>query len=365
MFKKPFFSRVCDFKFLLTAILFLFSFFICLFSCKRATQPIDENTSPDTTSHNFTWIIDTIGTQSSYFLDVAIINQNDIWAVGEIHLDSEIDSYNAVHWNGTEWELHHIPAVTYWGDITKGPIYSVFTFNSNDVWMFSKAGSYAHWNGLQWKSEFISQRVGTINRIWGNSSNNMYFIGTNGNITLYDGDSWQQLDSGTDIDIQDIWGAVNPKTGKEEILAIASLRNYGRAMELLKIDDKFVQKIDTTGLHSNESSVWFIPNEVYYVAGNGIFKKVKNLDRPEWIALNEHPAIYKYSIRGSSENNIFVVGSFGLVSHYNGASWRHYLDKEIASFYGAWYKCSVTDNMVVAVGTLEGINGLILRGYRN
>ena len=71
-----------------------------------------------TTSSNFTWKTYTFGNfqyGSSDFNDVAIINENDIWAVGEIHTADDTDSsghyvgpYNAVHWDGQKWELKRI-----------------------------------------------------------------------------------------------------------------------------------------------------------------------------------------------------------------------------------------------------------------
>ena len=67
----------------------------------------------DTTSHNFTfqsWTFGTVGSSTLY--DIAIINENNIWAVGEIMIaDTSINgytTYNAVHWNGGEWSLHKL-----------------------------------------------------------------------------------------------------------------------------------------------------------------------------------------------------------------------------------------------------------------
>ena len=71
-------------------------------------------TTMDTTSHNFTfqsWTFGTIG--SSVLYDVAIINENNIWAVGEIMIadtsQNGYTTYNAVHWDGNDWELLRIP----------------------------------------------------------------------------------------------------------------------------------------------------------------------------------------------------------------------------------------------------------------
>ena len=72
-------------------------------------------TTLDTTSHNFTWQTFTFGQHSSSTLyDVAIINENNIWAVGEIYMNDSLGNpdpnlYNAVQWDGTSWELIRIP----------------------------------------------------------------------------------------------------------------------------------------------------------------------------------------------------------------------------------------------------------------
>jgi hypothetical protein len=69
----------------ISAILILFS--LILFSCKKnpVTQPPD---SIDTTSHNFNFQTWRFGEYSSSTLyDVAIIDENNIWAVGEIYLN--------------------------------------------------------------------------------------------------------------------------------------------------------------------------------------------------------------------------------------------------------------------------------------
>lgn len=67
-------------------------------------------TTLDTTSNNFSWQSWSFGSYSATSLyDVAIINENDIWAVGEILIADSVGTgytvYNAVHWDGQSWEL--------------------------------------------------------------------------------------------------------------------------------------------------------------------------------------------------------------------------------------------------------------------
>ena len=71
------------------------------------------STTMDTSSNNFTWQSWTFGeTSGGALYDLAIINENDIWAVGEIEINDSVGSgytiYNAIHWNGQQWELKKI-----------------------------------------------------------------------------------------------------------------------------------------------------------------------------------------------------------------------------------------------------------------
>jgi len=98
----------------------------------EASKPVTATTL-DTTSHNFTWQTFEFGEHSSSVLyDVAIIDENNIWAVGEIYMkDSsgnyDPHAYNAVHWDGTKWELKKI-SVLFRGNIITPPLEGVLHF---------------------------------------------------------------------------------------------------------------------------------------------------------------------------------------------------------------------------------------------
>jgi hypothetical protein len=82
-------------------------------SCSHPpTQPDPPKTPPppDTTSHNFSYTLDTLGT-SGVLLGVAVINDSLVWAVGDIHTaetdryDSSgawVNPFNLAVWNGNE-----------------------------------------------------------------------------------------------------------------------------------------------------------------------------------------------------------------------------------------------------------------------
>ncbi|MBI3765577.1 MAG: hypothetical protein HY277_03630, partial [Ignavibacteriales bacterium] len=166
----------------------------------------------DTTSHNFTWEIDTLGDGNSSVLnDVAIINDTLAYAVGETFLrDStgQIDPtlYNLARWDGTQWHITRL-YYNYQGQQLIEPLSTVFAFSENDIWV---AGTQPrHWNGTIWEQFGISSSTfnGRATKLWGSSSNSLYMVGTNGVIAFYNNGTWQKLESGTDVDLLDVWGS--------------------------------------------------------------------------------------------------------------------------------------------------------------
>ncbi|MEJ2051960.1 MAG: hypothetical protein P8Y60_19380, partial [Calditrichota bacterium] len=244
------------------------------------------------------------------------------------------------------------------------PINTVFAFDADNIWMFSDAGSYCHWNGTTWQSQYVAERQGGINKIWGSSPTDLYFVGTNGNITYYNGQSWQKLESpagasGTDLPIQDIWGAIDPKTGEAFILCPASDKYNVSEKKLLQINtDKHISEIPWPFTDRDPYSTWFNSEKEIYVCGGGVIQRnVKG----EYKIISQLPRIFLNKIRGNDINDIFVVGDFGLFAHYNGKSWWIHPD----SFYGTFLSVDVKDNTIVAVGEQNAREGLVMVVKRN
>ena len=66
---------------------------------------------------------------------------------------------------------------------------------------------------------------------------------------------------------------------------------------------------------------------------------------------------------GLNHNDIFIVGAYGYIAHYNGANWRNYNDDELPFFDGTFASVDYIGNLIVTVGS-SGLNAIILRGYR-
>ena len=329
---------------------------------------------PDTTSHDFEWQIDYFGDGGSSRLnDVCIIAENDIWAVGKIYLKDSLglfkDTYNAAHWNGLKWELIRVPVRDYGSNKTRPyPLRAVFCFNQNDVW-FNAGADLIQWNEDEWhhRAFFMTSlndsTYGPVNKMWGQNNMSFYCVGNNGMIVHYDGLDWQKLDSGTSLDIQDIWGARDPHTGEYTVLAVAGNLHTGYDREILKISETQVEMLSINGIDWPLTGIWFDPCRVYYVVGVGIYSKETLLDTINWNGPGLSATQYTSSaIRGNHINDLFVVGAYGDVLHYNGVSWFSYREYTALSA-GSYYEVAVKDDLVCAVGA-DGGRAVILRGKR-
>ncbi|MGH2567551.1 MAG: hypothetical protein ACRDGA_04375, partial [Bacteroidota bacterium] len=69
---------------------------------------------------------------------------------------------------------------------------------------------------------------------------------------------------------------------------------------------------------------------------------------------------YTRRVRGTDVHDVFVVGDFGFVAHYNGSSWRMYPEAAVALYYSMDYK----NNLMIAVGARDG-KAVILRMKRD
>lgn len=328
-------------------------------------------TTLDTTSHNFSWQTFTFGEHSSSYLnDVAIIDENNIWAVGAIYLKDSLGQpdqqpYSLAKWDGKKWELKKL---FYNSNSIITSIRGILVLNPNNIWL--AAGSIFHWDGVSSQADLSFSRLtlpkpdATIEKLWG-SENFIYGIGNAGTIVRYTNGNWQKIESGIDLPIQDIWGTYNEETDDYDIMCIASDKYYGGGPELFNIKNNNIISQSIEGLSWSISSIWFKNRYKAYIVGDGVF--VRDYPNDKWAnIINNITTYYMHSISGNGLNDIFIAGSQGDISHFNGSTWENYLDNQVSGFNGNLYKITVEDNIVCAVGTgqVNGHQAVIVFGRR-
>jgi len=332
---------------------------------KDSSTPV-QVTTLDTTSHNFTFEIDTLGDGASSILyDVAIINDTLAYAVGEIYLKDSMGQldpllYNLARWDGKKWEIKRVK-INYKNNLITPSLNAIFAFSPTDIWLSS--GVPIHGDGNNWTQYHLfdmgvlTQNDGSIMKIWGGSSQNMYFVGNKGSIVRYNGNSWQKVESGTSLPINDIGGSYNKQSGEYDVLCVASNQANNEGKKLLRIEGSQVIAVSDSGLSWSLNTVCFLSNRIYLVGGDGIYIS-KNIPSV-WHRDLTFPFYYKTSAGGSGMNDIIVVGVNGLFSHFNGVRWYH----QFVLQNGGLGQCAVRNNMVFAIGQTNN-RTIVLHGKR-
>ncbi|MEO8166984.1 MAG: hypothetical protein ABI623_01965, partial [bacterium] len=164
-------------------------------------------TTMDTTSHNWVFSVDTLGTNLSILFDIAMINDSLAYATGII---SVLDStgqlinppFNIAKWNGQTWEFMrrlwdcrlYFPNCGPTQFFLFDPIRSIMAFGPNDIWV--AAGTAQHFDGNRWTEFAGVQGVGTAYKMWGTSSSDLWFVGYGGFVCHFNGGGWQQIQTG-------------------------------------------------------------------------------------------------------------------------------------------------------------------------
>ncbi len=334
-------------------------------------------TTLDTTSNSFTWQTYTFGgtAGSSVLNDVAIVNDTDIWAVGEIAVkDSSANGYsvyNLARWDGRKWSLHQamFPLCDPAGNeqnLQPFECYGVLALPDSEVWLSGGVSLVRYQDGVQEPICFpLGYGTRTLEKIC-SKAGRLYITGTNGFAAYFDGFVWQELPTATSLDIDDIWGVSDSTTGSQEIIAVASDQLTNNGVAVLQLSGTLATPLPTAGLPTTSIvGVWSANGKEWYVCGDGIYFS-RELNRP-WQRITAVPSIYTNAIRGTAPNDIFVVGS-GVVLHFNGMTWfncRNQISATSLQLYGV----AVKGNTIVGVGQTVsggiGGAGLILVGKRN
>lgn len=320
------------------------------------------------TSHDIVWEIDTLGNYDSYLKDVWIVDENNIWVVGNIETDS--GEYNAAHWNGSEWELLGIYSNT-------ADVYSICYFFINDIWVTSHCLPL-HWDGNKWTLYNI-QNMGLDAcagyAIWASSPDDIYFIGYRGSIVHYNGSDFTKMDiptedGTTEADLLDIWGSDENHIwacGYDDQTPANLLLTY-QSGEWTQVYDasRYRFEYQRDSLCAQVLSIWSSSSFVYVLTGFGVHRcRFQTNGEAERLWLNQ-TGLAQRKIRGNGDNDLFMIGQCADIWHFNGIEWHYY--NEIVNDLDRLKSVCVRDDIIVAVGErrYNGIQrlGLVMIGYR-
>ncbi len=320
-----------------------------IIDCKHTTEPPPPGL--DSTSHVVVWKTDTIGVGNSIVRDIAIIDENNVWAAGEFYLrdsSGNIDEkmYNVLRWDGTQWTPLRLP-FTYNGQEYMRGGYAVFGFAANDIWLAADAAE--RWNG----QALLNVNLGItpfspVYRFWGTSSSDLYAVGSPGRLSRYDGTKFTEIPTGVQSYFCDITG-----NGAQLYVSSYYYDNQIRPSGVFsykqgKFEFLFPDPADNSKFQALRDAfgLWLSPQgTLWAVGGPFVFQPLRTHDP---VFANDH----NFScIRGISDSDVWVAGGSPSVVHFNGQSWHKYTDAELGTTgLAPLYKTIAVKGNLVAMG---------------
>lgn len=344
-------------------------------------------TTLDSTSHLFRWEIDTLGDgANSHLNDVVVIHDTLVYAVGEIHKrDStgqfEPEAYNVARWNGAGWKLLKIATPVYNYDCSIAGysatnLNAIFAFSSGQVLL--NATTLLKGDSIRFLPCIppdIVLRGGEITKTWGTSEDDFYAVGRNGLILHFDHGNWLWMDSGTDVDLLDVWGSPDDNTvwtcGYYHSRQGTLLLRHARASSTWEIayDGGAAEtNIREDSLSGAFASVFVPTGRRLYIASNAGMYKATPTTHGEAERLSFTPTFFPgfpNRLRGNGVNDVTIVGYYTMLAHYNGMTWFYF--DQFVNANEHFYSVSQHEALTVAVGEIyDPINskGLVFRGRR-
>jgi hypothetical protein len=260
-------------------------------------------------------------------------SSTDIWAVGEAMTNQTGD---IIHYNGASWST--VMSGTF--------LNSVWGTSASDVWAVGCCGNQImHFNGTAWSNSNPLPSV-LLHAVWGTSASNVWAVGTGGTILHYDGTTWSGVPSGTTEDLWSVWG-----TSPSSVWAVAhnTILHYDGSSWSVNFDYSPLSVLLTSVWGSSATDVWALgsagirvlafhydgsvwseastplgrsfamwgtgPTNLWAVGYPDIGTGVSHWDGNSWTSIDVGPLQDRYGIRGSSDSDVWIVGSLGSILH--------------------------------------------------
>ncbi|MBC8182650.1 hypothetical protein H8E88_16240 [candidate division KSB1 bacterium] len=317
----------------------------------------------------YSWTMDTLAYPESFQTSMREIwgsSANNVYVVGH---NSQGSNGIMFHFNGTIW--YDVKLGINHGGLIPGAIdlRAIFGFAVDDIWAvghryknnptpppnYLRLSLIIHYDGNQWR-EFEVEGGNSLQDVWGYSPTDVWAGGIEGTLFHFNGTSWETIDMP-----QNNWFFSFSGFSENDIHAVAyefdslSVSTYYYMQwdgSEWKIEDKFKeshQYPDKFGINL------FAVEDQLFSAGDGIFQKTSS----GWERIFYEPHTYLRDIKGSSTDNLFAVGNFGAVYHFNGQDWHRF--NQFAS-NEIHYNASWTDDKEVFIVGVGNGKSYVLHG---
>ncbi|MEJ2103640.1 MAG: hypothetical protein P8X47_03570 [Ignavibacteriaceae bacterium] len=294
-------------------ILVLLIFVLLSLSCNESSSTQYDNIPAG--RRDYIWTVDTINTPYDAMGRMWGSSPSDIWTTSDGSWDESIS-----HFNGNKWTSFGVTGIIV--------PWAVYGFAYNDVYVGAENGTIWNFNGNSWIKFAELTKDGHsdlhFENIWGESPDDIYAFGAYPDqtgafnetvIAHFNNGSWSMLNTDNLIGYVEHYYKNSPdnkfylrltKIGAPQFFDSTIIYEYR--------NDKYYKLYSSKESKGLQADISLINNEVYFILGNQIARRVNN----QFLTiLNvDNPNFYQ-RIWGRNSKDIFLLMTDGL-AHYNG-----------------------------------------------
>jgi hypothetical protein len=317
-----------------------------------------------TTSDDFLWTSYLIG-QAGYLCTITGISAtgpNSVWLSGDIRFENTgkrdslgwpINPYQLAHWNGGAISYLRVKWRDCW-DAGAGIALDVAAVSDTELWVATN-GNLSLWNGhtfLDWSVPDMSFSNGCYLSGIKRSGKYLFLYGRKGTLIRWDCDNRERWDNtvkhydkiftGTASDFVDAW-----TTDRSAFFLTAPAMEdsiYGKP-RVYVYENGGLAEWSNAGIAAQLSTLWLDGGGHLFATGT----RTQEWNGTMWEKMPMAQTQYLYAIRGCAANDLFAVGVYGAVWHWNGCRWTHLPEVDpSASLIFRYLACTRNNVFIVA-----------------
>lgn len=237
----------------------------------------------------------------------AFTSVQSVWVFAPDDVWLAVDAGRMLHFDGTRWSTTAldpgVTRVTLWG------------FAPDDLWA-AGGTSVAHYDGSAWVLEDLSPAgVESISALWGTGAGDLWVSGDQSTVAHSDGTAWTRTIAGSTDNVA-LWG-----TAADDVWV-------GGTFDVARFDGAAWQAIDDVGHGAH--AIFGTARDDVWVA---LDERVSHYDGAGWTDVELDGLAGISAMWGERSDDLWGVGDFGVVLHYDGEQWDSRRQQRIGSPY--------------------------------
>jgi hypothetical protein len=265
-----------------------------------------------------TWLRETTGTTEP-LRDIIALAPDNLWAVGGSTALTGPGSGYVGFYQGNYWRGQAE---------TTEPLNALFALSDTDMWavggsslLGTTTSVILQYDGLVWNDRTPAGATAAFLDVWASGPDDVWVCGTGGTILQYDGTGWQEHVSGVTHQLSAIWGF-----SPDDIYAAGGEALFATTGSVLHWDGTAWSTVHSALLRSYEA-LWGSAPDAVWAAGRTTLQApvIDFYDGSQWSEVYRGMGQTRpiKGLHGTTAEDVWFVGSDGLVLHWDGISYRN------------------------------------------